>query len=140
MPASAALLAVLLLVVAGCRGDDDSPERRRAVSATAREVATVVQALERATAAGDWDRICSDLFAGAVRAQAGGRGCPEMLARTARGVRDPRIEIEEVAVRGRRASVRVVTTAAGQARVRETLQLVREDGSWRIAALGTATR
>lgn len=138
MRASAALAAAILIALAGC-GEEESPEQRRQASRAANEVAAVIAALERATARGEWRRICEELLSGAVRAQAGGRGCPEMLARTAGDVRRPRIRVEDVVVRRRRATVRVVTTAAGQAPVRETLELVREDGRWRIAALGAAT-
>jgi stress response protein SCP2 len=52
-------------------------------------------------------------------------------------VRSPMIEIRGIQVReGGRASVEVRTRAAGQRAVSEVLQLRRENGEWRVEALG----
>jgi hypothetical protein len=50
-------------------------------------------------------------------------------------VRRPSIELRGIQVEGERATVAVLTTAEGQARVRDELRLRREDGRWLIEAL-----
>ncbi len=95
----------------------------------------VVEELERAIAAGDFERVCSDLLSAEVRRQAGGGDCPGMLRRTSEGVRRPRIQVKEIRIEGATAIVDVVTTAAGQARASDTIRLVREAGAYRIASL-----
>ena len=47
----------------------------------------------------------------------------------------PTIQIEQIAVKDDRAVVRVATTAKGQARVTDTLELRRTGGDWLIEAL-----
>jgi hypothetical protein len=51
-------------------------------------------------------------------------------------VRDPRLSIGQVTVHGDTATAEVRTSAAGQQPSRDTLQLQRVRGSWRIASLG----
>jgi hypothetical protein len=128
-----AVAAVLTLT--GCSlGADEEP--RRAAGAPA-EIAAVVQGLERATAERDWAAVCSDLFTAAARQRAGGPDCPRLLREAGADVRRPMIEIRGIQVReGGRASVEVRTRAAGQRAVSEVLQLRRENGEWRVEALG----
>jgi hypothetical protein len=133
MRASTATASALLagLVFASCGGDDE-PERLRG---PAKEVAGVVRALERSVAAGDWRKICRDLFSEQVRRQAGGRECPAMLRRTAGGVRRPRIAVRRIEVEGNRARAEVTTRARGEGARNETIQLAREAGAFRISSL-----
>lgn len=92
--------------------------------------------LEVATARRDFDTICRELFSRRVRREAGGRGCARFVKRSAGGVRNPKIEVQRIAIRRNTASVRVITRATGQAPARETIELVRERGRFRIASLG----
>jgi len=101
----------------------------------AREAAAVVEQLERSIAAGEFERICSELLSAEVRRQAGGGECPAMLERTSAGVKRPRIEVNEIRIEGATAAVDVVTVAEGQARVEDTIRLVREAGAYRISSL-----
>lgn len=134
MRALAAGAAVCSIALApGC---DRASEPPREVSAQAKAVGATVEALERAIARRDFETVCRRLLTRAVREQAGGRRCPAMLRRTARGVRDPRIWIRSISIQGSRAEAKVVTTAAGQAPAPDTIELVREDGGYRVAALG----
>ena len=128
-----AVTAAVAAVLAGC-GDGDSEVRP--IEGPAKEAADVIARFERATAEQDFVTICSDLFARAVRERAGGERCAEVLEERGRRVRRPDIAIERIEISGRRATVRVTTTADGQARVRDTIRLVRENGRYRIAALG----
>jgi hypothetical protein len=128
------MVAVLAAAGLGACGGDSGQERE--ISRTAREVGATIAALERATARHDYQTICRELFSRAVREQAGGLDCPRRLRRTAGGVRRPRIVVESIAIRGTRAEAEVRTVAAGQAPARDRIELVREGGRWRVAALG----
>jgi len=131
---TAVACALCAAALAAC----NSPENERGSGAgeRGREVARTVESLERAIARRDFRAVCRDLFTRAVREQAGGRACPSMLRRTSRGLRRPRIRIRSVSLRGERAVAEVTTLAAGQTPARDTIQLVREGGRWRVAALG----
>ena len=120
------------LLASGCGGDgDDDPD----ADALAKEASAVVEDLERAIAAREFERICADLLSAEVRRQAGGGECPAMLARTSAGVRRPRIEVDEIKIEGATATVKVETRARGQAPARDTIRLVREAGRYRISSL-----
>lgn len=123
-----------MLAPAGCSlGGDDEPDP--AVGAP-RAIAATVDRLERSIAAGDWATVCNDLFTADARRRAGGDDCAAQLRSASVGVRRPAIELRGIEVKGERATVSVVTTAGGQARVRDDLELRREDGRWLIEALG----
>ena len=126
--------AVLCAAVfaAGCGGDD---EEKPSAGGLAQEASAVIEELERAIAAGEFERICADLLSAEVRRQAGGGDCPAMLRRTSAGVERPRIEVESVKIEGSNAVVDVTTVAQGQARVPDTIRLVREAGAYRISSL-----
>ena len=129
--AGPAALCALVIGLAGCGGgDDDDP-----AGGLAKEAASVVDQLERSIRQGDFERVCSELLSAEVRRQAGGGECPAMLARTSAGVRRPRIEVEAIKIEGAMAAVDVVTVAEGQARVEDTIRLVREEGAYRISSL-----
>jgi hypothetical protein len=122
------------VLVAGCASGAN--RKPKPISGAAKEVATVVQRLERATAERDFRTICDRLLARPTRKQAGGEQCPDVLDQRARGVRRPRIRIQAIEIRGNEARVRVRTTATGQASVVDVLRLVRENGSFRVLSLG----
>ena len=131
-PAGAAVLCTLAIALAGCGGGDGDGDD---ADALAREASAVVEQLERSSAAGEFERICSELLSAEVRRQAGGGDCPAMLERTSAGVKRPRIEVNEIRIEGATAAVDVVTVAEGQARVEDTIRLVREAGAYRISSL-----
>lgn len=127
---AAALAAISALAVASCGSDEP-----RDVRGPARDVAATIAALESATARGDFVTICDRLLTAGERKQAGAGDCPALLRRTAGDVRRPRIKLESIRLTGDRAIATVTTTAAGQRAVRESIVLVREHGTYRIAAL-----
>ena len=120
------------LFAAGCGGDD---EEKPNAGGLAQEASAVIEELERAIAAGEFERICADLLSAEVRRQAGGGDCPAMLRRTSAGVERPRIEVESVKIEGSNAVVDVTTVAQGLARGPDTIRLVREAGAYRISSL-----
>jgi hypothetical protein len=123
-----------MLAPAGCSfGGDDEPGP--AVGAP-RAIAATVDRLERSIAAGEYATVCDELFTASARRRAGGEDCAAQLRSASEGLRRPSIELRGIEVKGERATVSVVTTARGQARVPDDLQLRREDGRWLIEALG----
>jgi len=121
------------LAPVGCSiGADSEPQP---VSGVPKEIAATVDRLERAIADGDYGQVCNRLFTEAARSRAGGADCAEQLTAAAEGVRRPAIVIPGIDVEGNRAIVRVATTAAGQARLIDTLQLRREGRRWLVEAL-----
>jgi orotidine-5'-phosphate decarboxylase len=117
----------------GCLGADEE-----AIPATgaAREVAETVDRLERVTAGGDFATLCDALFTAAARERAGGEDCERLTRSAAADIANPEIEMEEIRIRGDTARVEVITRAAGQAEVPSVLELRREEGEWRVDALG----
>jgi hypothetical protein len=117
----------------GCLGADEEPVP---AGGAARDIARVVDRLEQATAAGDFGTVCDDVFTAAARERAGGEDCERLTRSAGEGIARPRIDIEAIEIRADRARVEVTTHAAGQAEVPAVLQLRREDGEWRVEALG----
>jgi hypothetical protein len=117
----------------GCLGADEEPAP---AAGPARDIARVVERLERATAAGDFETVCDDLFTAAARERAGGEECERLTRSAGQGIARPRIEIERIDIRADQARVEVLTRAAGQAEVPAELELRRERGEWRVEALG----
>ena len=100
---------LVLAALAGCNsGSDDGA--KPAAGAT-KEVTETVSALQAATQARDFRRICDNLLSSAAKERAGGTDCAELVRSTAGDVGRPRITPLSIRVRGDRAEVRVRTTA-----------------------------
>jgi hypothetical protein len=121
-----------MLAPAGCSTGDDEPE---VAAGAPREIAAAVERLERAIKREDFATVCNELFTDGARERAGGDDCVTQVRSAAEGLRRPSVELREIRVEGERATVMVATTASGQARVGDELELRREEGSWRIEAL-----
>ena len=122
-----------ILAPVGCSiGADSEPQP---VSGVPKEIAATVDRLERAIAKGDYAEVCDKLFTAAARERAGGTDCAKQLTSAAEGVNHPAIVIRGIDVKGNLAAVKVATTAEGQARVIDTLQLRRQGGRWLVEAL-----
>jgi len=120
----------LVLVSCGTSGRHDK------ATGPARQVGDTVAALQRDLLTRNWPDICNVLFSAQARAQAGGAaGCPDFVARGAGGLRGERIRVRKIEVQAPNATADVLTTAEGQAPVPETIQLVLENGRYRISAL-----
>jgi ketosteroid isomerase-like protein len=128
-------VALLLVgvVQSGCGGGGDPSD--------AQQVRSAVAAFAAATAAKDYRALCDRLLAPKLVAQvrAGGRSCEAALEHGLGDVRRPRLAVASVRIDGDSASVAVRSSARGEATARETLELTRIGGSWRIASLGSAT-
>jgi hypothetical protein len=131
-----------LLALAGCGADtedgDTGPDATTQVRATVAKFGV-------ATRTHDWQAICDDLLAEALVAKIEDVGlpCETAIEKGLGEVKDPTLQITDVSLAGGRALVSIHTTAAGQPASDDALQLVKENGEWRIAALaapkGSAT-
>ncbi len=124
---------LVALALAGCSlGGSDDP---KPVTGAPRDVARLVGDLNTATRKGEYRRICEQLFTSSARRRAGGKDCPSLLRSTARGLRNPSIELVSIRVTPKQALARVRTRAAGQAPIVDQLVMRREGGVYRIEAL-----
>ena len=136
MLGAVAAVVVVLIAFAVLRGGGDSDDDPQPIAGPAKQVATVVTRLERATRRRQFEVLCNDLFTRDARARAGGPNCVKLLRESGKDVRRPRIRLLNVHIDGKRAQARVRTRAEGQSAVDETIDLQREGDSYRIAALG----
>jgi hypothetical protein len=116
----------------GCLGGDEEPAP---AAGAARDIAAVVERLEKATAARDFRTVCDELFTADARERAGGGDCERLTHSAAEGITRPRIEMKRIEIEGNRARVEITTRAAGQAEVPDVLLLRRGKGEWRVEAL-----
>jgi len=122
-----------MLAPIGCSiGADEEPQP---VTGVPKAIAETVEQLERAAARRDYATICNELFTKTARQRAGGDDCVSQTRSAAQDVLRPAIQIEQIAVKDDRAAVKVATTAEGQARVSDTLELRLTGGRWLIEAL-----
>ena len=102
-------------------------------------VRTTLTDFGQAIARKDYQRICDDLFSEALVAEVErSLPCEVALRRSElESLRQPKLEVRSVRVQGRQASARIRSTAMGQPASDDTVQLVREGESWRIASLAS---
>jgi hypothetical protein len=135
---SAAPIAVLALAVAvaGCGADEEGGGGAGGLPAE-QQVRAVVARFGVATRAKDYQQICDRLLSKDLvdKIEAIGLPCESAVQRGLGGVRNPTLEINEVSISGSRALVSIHTTATGEAPSDDALQVVREDGEWKIASL-----
>jgi hypothetical protein len=127
------MATVALLAPTGCSiGADSEPQP---ATGAPKQIAATVDRLGAAIARGDYDTVCDRLFTTAARKRAGGASCAKQLTSAGEGLSRPTIEIRRIDVNGNSATVKVATTAEGQARLVDTLQLRREGGRWLVEAV-----
>jgi len=130
IPAAIAVVCALSLVACGT-----SAVKKKQAQRPAQQVSDAITALQRDLGTRNWRDLCEQVFSSVARQQAGGISCPQIVARESAGIRSPQIDIKGIDVNGHSATAEVVTSAAGQAAVPETIDLVFENGAWRVAAL-----
>jgi hypothetical protein len=106
------------------------------------QVRDVVRRFAQATAKRDYQQICDDLLSRrlAETVEEFGLPCEQAFRAGLQTVRYPRLQILRVRVVKDNAFVTVHTSASNQMPSTDTLQLVREGGGWRIAALSATRR
>jgi hypothetical protein len=112
-------------------------QETRSIGGAARDAVDTVMQFETALAGRDWPGICNRLYTREARKAAGGSRCTTTLAQSAGGLRDPRVKIVSIRVRGQKATVRVAASVNGKPAVTDRIQLEREGGRFRIAAAGS---
>ncbi len=131
--------AALAIGAAGC-GDAAAPEgdtRAGEFAGPQLEVANTVDDFAEAARKQDTEQICADLLAAAVVDRLGGGTCADELKGSLRDTNaaDLTIPPRGITISGNRATARVVTDL-GADDATDTVELVRERGRWKIAAVG----
>jgi hypothetical protein len=133
LAAIAALAVVgIALLVSKLSGTEDTPP----ITGAPKDVVATVMQFETALAGRDWAGICDRLYTKEARAAAGGARCATTLAQSAGGLREPKVTIVSVTVKGQAATVVVSASVNGKAPVTDSIQLLREGGRFRISSAG----
>ena len=122
------------LLLAGCGGEGSSAG---GFEGEEREVAEAVEEIQTAAERRDPEKLCRDLLAKALRDSVGkaGSSCDKEMDKAIKDADAFDLDVEEVTVTGTTAQV-AVRGDAGSKRRSATLRMVKEDGRWRLAALG----
>jgi hypothetical protein len=124
----------MVALLSGCSlGGDEEPPRP---TGAARQIGVLVRQLELALQRGDAAGVCDDLLTEAARRRFGGSGCERRVRQGLAGVRHPRVELRAVERNGARAVISLRTQAEGMRTGDQRLELRRDDGEWRVEALG----
>jgi hypothetical protein len=117
-----------MLVLAGC-GDSGPTDEE--------QVRTTLTNFSRATASKDYQALCGHILAPSLidDLKQIGLPCEIALQQGLGDVRQPRLIVGAVTVKGKAASAEVSTSAEGQAPSKDSIRLVRTDAGWRIASL-----
>jgi hypothetical protein len=120
-----AVAAVVVVLVLKPGGGDDSKDVRETLDRFA-----------QATREKDYQTLCDELFATALAETIRSVGLPcEVAVRTGLENREnPQLRVIGIEVNGDQAFARTRSSAVGEKPALETLRLVREDGSWRLAS------
>ncbi len=120
----------LALALAGC--GDSGPTDEEQVRATLTD-------FSRATAAKDYQTLCDRILAPSLIADLKKIGLPcEIALQQGLGeVKQPRLLVGAVTVKGKTATAEVRTSAEGQAPSSDTIELERTDKGWQITSLAT---
>ncbi len=124
-----ALLAALAVLAGGCGGGEPSDEE---------QVRDVLSTFSRAVEDRDYETVCDDVFAPDLLSGLQSIGLPcEVAMRNSLGqVRNPRLTVGEVDVKGSQPTAQVRTAAEGQAPSSDDLELRKVKGKWKVSALG----
>ncbi|HEX2087992.1 MAG TPA: nuclear transport factor 2 family protein [Solirubrobacteraceae bacterium] len=126
IPLTALLAAAAVL--AGCGGDDE------------RDVRDVLERYAQAIERKDYQAFCDDVISKELVENvrdASGKPCEVALKGVFDEVEKPTVTVESVKLDGDRATAVTRTDAANEEPSTDTVQLVKEDGEWKIAALGS---
>jgi hypothetical protein len=133
---SAAFAIVLACATlgAGCgAAAEEAPEFEGAEA----QVADVIEDLQTAAEENAPRRVCTQLLSRELAGRLGDR-CTSAIDQAFDEADTSQLRVEDVTIDGDEATVRVSATDAEGADNDEVIELVREDGAWRISAFGAA--
>jgi hypothetical protein len=115
-------------VVSGCGASEEE------------QVRATLDRFERVTAERNVNELCDEVISRTLQARMRqvGLSCEQAWRVGLSEVRQPRLEVKTIRVDGDKAEADVRSTARGQKPANVTVELVKEDGGWRIADLGEA--
>jgi hypothetical protein len=121
---------LVLAILAGCGDTGPTPEQ---------QVRTTVSDFGRATAAKDYKTLCDRILAPKLIEDVTsiGLSCEAALKRGLGNVKDPRLTIGRVVIDGDNASAEIRSSASGEEPSKDTLKLVKVNGTWKISSLGS---
>jgi len=125
-PLTLLVLAVAAVPTAAC-GRESEEDRVR----------STLRSFAEATARKDYQALCDDLFSKRLVEEVR-RTVPCEIALQQSDLataKDPKLEVTRVRVDGKRATADVKTSAANQKPSQDTVELIQEDGDWRIISL-----
>jgi hypothetical protein len=122
--------ALVLAILAGCGDRGPTPEQ---------QVRTTVSDFGRATAEKDYKTLCDRILAPKLveDVTSVGLSCEAALQRGLGKVKEPRVTIGNVRIDGDNASAEIRTSASGEQPSKDTLKLVKINGTWKISSLGS---
>jgi ketosteroid isomerase-like protein len=125
--AGGAILVLLIIAVITLKPGPDSDK----------QVRETLDRYAQATRDKDYQTLCDDLLASALVEQIlrGGLPCEVALKTGLDERKNPRLQVLAVEVSGDQAAARARTTAIGEPTSVDTIRLVRQDESWRVASL-----
>jgi hypothetical protein len=123
----------LAIALAGCGSSGPTAEE---------QVRATLTSFSRATAAKDYQALCDDILAPSLIADLKKIGLPcEIALQQGLGdVKQPRLLVGDVSVKGKTATAQVRTSAEGQAPSSDTIELEDTDQGWRISSLATPSK
>jgi hypothetical protein len=121
---------LVLAILAGCGDTGPTPEQ---------QVRTTVSDFGHATAAKDYKTLCDRILAPKLIEDVTsiGLSCEAALKRGLGNVKDPRLTIGRVVIDGDSASAEIRSSASGEEPSKDTLKLVKVNGTWKISSLGS---
>jgi hypothetical protein len=126
------IVAVVLILVLTSGGGESNP-----ATGNAREVVATVEDFQRAVADRDYAKICNQLFTTDAKDASGGGNCESVLAQNASRIRNPKVQIRSIVLKGNVATVKVVAQVSGGPPVADTIRLVRAKDRYRIVSAGS---
>lgn len=136
VPAILAVTAAAALPLAGCAVGQPTSSSGNNFTGPAKDVAATIDSLSTAASKDDSKAICTSLLSKGLAAQLSSpsRSCETAIDGQLKAADVLDLKVRSIQVNGAQATARVTSTESGHVRT-QTLRLVRQRGTWRIAGL-----